>query len=161
MARGVLQTRAVRARGASPEPARSGGRTLLRALGDQRVVYLMAGAVTAVVYYALLGLGLLVARDRIPYVLLLVACQFVTSVIVYPGYRLMVFRASGKSWLAGYLRFYTVGLGFLVASVVGVPVLVELAGIPIMVAQGLIIVVNPPLSYVAHRIWTFRDRGKI
>ncbi|MGW2197406.1 GtrA family protein, partial [Streptosporangium sp. NPDC001682] len=132
-----------------------------RVRGRAAVAYLLASAMTAVVYCALLGLGLLAVKDRVPYVFLLVACQFLTSVIVYPWYRLVVFRVARESWLAGYLRFYAVGLGFLAASVVGVPILVEFVGIPIMVAQGLLIAVSPPLSYLTHRTWTFPNREKV
>jgi putative flippase GtrA len=146
---------------AHEKDSRPGWRALVSAFWGRRVAYLLASAMTAVVYCALLGLGLLAVKDRVPYVFLLVACQFLTSVIVYPWYRLVVFRVVGESWLAGYLRFYTVGLGFLAASVVGVPIMVEFVGIPIMVAQGLLIAVSPPLSYLTHQAWTFPNRKKI
>ncbi|GAA4229495.1 putative flippase GtrA [Streptosporangium album] len=151
----------VESRAAGDKDSRSRWRALLSIFGDRRIIYLLAGVMTAAVYYALLGLGLFVTKDRVPYLFLLAACQFVTSVIVYPWYRLVVFRVSGESWITGYLRFYAVGLSFLAASVIGVPILVEFAGIPIMVAQGLIIAASPPLSYVTHRAWTFSDRGKV
>ncbi|MER5622142.1 GtrA family protein [Streptosporangium sp. NPDC002544] len=136
-------------------------RALIAALGGQRITYLLAGAMTAAVYYVLLGLGLLVAKDEVPYLSLLVVSHLITSIIVYPWYRLVVFRVSRESWITGYLRFYVVGLSFLAASVIGVPILVEFAGIPIMVAQGLIIIASPPLGYAIHRTWTFPDRGKV
>ena len=71
----------------------------------------MAGAMTAVVHYCLLGLGLAVEKDAVPYLFLVVACHMVTVVIVYPWCRLVVFRDSGTPWIVGYLRFYVVGLG--------------------------------------------------
>src|SRR3954447_16326767 len=92
-----------------------GWRALLSALRCQRVLYLLSGAMTAVVYCTILGLGLLAVKDVIPYVFLLVVCHFTASVIVYPWYRVVVFRVSEGSWLMGYLRFYMVGLGFLAA----------------------------------------------
>ncbi|WP_162795109.1 GtrA family protein [Nonomuraea lactucae] len=136
-------------------------RALISALGGHRITYLLAGAMTAVVYYILLGLALLVAKDRAPYLVLVVVSHFVTVVVVYPGYRLLVFRVSGHSWMTGYLRFYAVGLTFLGASLTGLPLLVEVAGVPLMVAQALIILASPPLSYLAHRTWTFRARAKV
>lgn len=144
-------------------PARRGHlarRVLSAALDRRRLLYLGGGALSAVVYYAILGAQLAALGHRVPYLLLLVTSQFVASVVVYPWYRLMVFRVSGSSWVLGHLRFYAVGLGFLAASVTGVPLLVELAGIPIMVAQALVIVVNVPLGYLAHRLWTFPSRRK-
>ncbi|WP_167521488.1 GtrA family protein [Microbispora triticiradicis] len=130
------------------------------ALDRRRVLYLGGGALSAVVYYAILGVQLAALGHRVPYLLLLVTSHFVASVVVYPWYRLMVFRVSGSSWVLGHLRFYAVGLGFLAASVTGVPLMVELAGIPIMVAQALVIVVNVPLCYLVHRLWTFPSRRK-
>ncbi|MEU8381267.1 GtrA family protein [Streptosporangium sp. NPDC048865] len=146
---------------ARDDKSHSGWPAVISAFGGHRITYLFAGAMTAVVYYALLGLGLLVVEDGVPYLFLVVVSHVVTVVIVYPWYRLVVFRDSGYSWPAGYLRFYMVGLSFLAASVVGVPLLVELAGIPVMVAQGVVIATSPPLSYAINRAWVFRDRGKV
>ncbi|WP_143737266.1 GtrA family protein [Microbispora sp. GKU 823] len=131
----------------------------LRALLGQRITYLLAGALTAGVYYALLGLGLLVAMDTVPYLVLVVVSHFITTLILYPVYRLVVFKVSGQGWLSGFLRFYAVGLTFLGSSVVGLPILVEIAGIPLMVAQALIILLSPPLSYAINRTWAFRARN--
>ncbi|WP_433258993.1 GtrA family protein [Streptosporangium sp. CA-135522] len=116
----------------------------------------MGSAMTAAVHCTLLGLGLLAAGASVPYLFLVVVSHCATVVIVYPWYRLVVFRVSGDSWLRGYVRFYAVGLSFLGASVAGIPFLVEFAGIPIMAAQGVVIFLSPPLSYVVHRAWTFR-----
>ncbi|MFB9627330.1 GtrA family protein [Nonomuraea helvata] len=138
-----------------------GWRSLLSTLVGQRVAYLLAGAMTAVVYYILLGLASMLAENAAPYLVLVAVSHFVTVVIVYPGYRLLVFRISGDSWISGYFRFYVVGLGFLGASLGGLPILVELAGMPLMLAQGLIIAASPPLTYLIHRTWTFRTRRSI
>ncbi|MFI7443337.1 GtrA family protein [Nonomuraea indica] len=151
----------LRSRTKRGEEASFGWRALIAALGAHRITYLLAGAMTAVVYYVLLGLALLAAEDAAPYLVLVVASHFVTVVIVYPAYRLIVFRVSGESWLTGYLRFYAVGLTFLGASLAGLPLLVEIVGMPLMLAQGLIILASPPLSYLAHRTWTFRDRANV
>ncbi|MEU8036729.1 GtrA family protein [Streptosporangium sp. NPDC049078] len=140
---------------------RFGRPAVISAFGGHRITYLFAGAMTAMVYYVLLGLGLLAFEDGVPYLFLVVVSHLITVVIVYPWYRLVVFRDSGYSWPVGYLRFYVVGLSFLAASVVGVPLLVELAGVPIMVAQGMVILTSPPLSYAINRAWVFRDRGKV
>ncbi|WP_406313526.1 GtrA family protein [Streptosporangium sp. NBC_01639] len=139
----------------------SGPWATIWALGGHRITYLLAGAMTAAVHYALLGLGLLAAEDSVPYLFLVVASHLITVVIVYPWYRLIVFRVRGESWLAGYLRFYAVGMSFLMASVIGIPIFVELMGISIMAAQALVIIASPPLSYAIHRRWTFRDRGSV
>jgi putative flippase GtrA len=136
-------------------------RALISTLLGERITYLLAGAVTAGIYYALLGLGLLAAKNAVPYLFLVVVSHFATVVIVYPVYRMVVFKVSGEGWVSGYLRFYAVGLSFLGASVIGLPLLVEFAGIPLMMAQALIILLSPPLSYAIHRTWTFRRRENV
>lgn len=141
--------------------AHPGRQTLLRALSRQRITYLMAGATTAVVYCSLLGLALQATKDAVPYLFLVVVTHLITVVIVYPGYRLVVFRVSSGTWITGYLRFYAVGLSFLGASVIGLPLLVEFAHIPIMLAQSLIVIASPPISYAIHRFWTFRERENV
>jgi putative flippase GtrA len=149
----------LRSRTKRGEETSFGWRKLISAHAGHRITYLLAGAMTAVVYYALLGLALLVAGNAAPYLVLVVVSHFVTVVAVYPVYRLVVFRVSGVSWISGYLRFYVVGLSFLGASLAGLPLLVEVAGLPLMVAQGLIILASPPLSYLINRTWTFRVRS--
>ncbi|MEV6867973.1 GtrA family protein [Streptosporangium subroseum] len=151
-----METRAVH-----DKDSHFGRRALISALGGNRTTYLLVGAMTAVVYYALLGLALLIAGDEVPYLFLVMACHMVTVVVIYPWCRLVVFRDCGQSWLRGLLKFYAVGLSFLVVCMVGLPFLVEFLGIPIMIAQALLIVVNPPLSYAIHRTWTFRRSGKL
>jgi putative flippase GtrA len=150
--------------------SRSDGRTSLRThvarwawiseLFGERVTYLLAGGVTAGVYYAILYAGLLAAHD-VPYLLLVVGSHFVTALIVYPMYRLAIFKVADQDWLPGFMRFYAVGIGFLGASVIGLPILVEFGGVPLMAAQALIILMSPPLSYAINRTWTFRKRGDV
>jgi putative flippase GtrA len=148
-------------RNARDKDSHSWRRALISTLGSHRTTYLLAGALTAGVYYALLGLALLAVGDRVPYLFLVLVSHMVTVTAVYPWFRRVVFRVSGEPWITGYLRFYAVGLGFLAASIVGLPLLVEFAKIPIMIAQGLIIAVNPPITYFIHRKWTFRKRGNV
>ncbi|MEV4247608.1 GtrA family protein [Streptosporangium canum] len=151
----------VESRSAGGDNSHFGWRALLSAFGSHRITYLMGSAMTAAVHCALLGLGLLVAGDSVPYLFLVVVSHCVTVAIVYPWYRLVVFRVSGDSWLRGYARFYAVGLSFLGTSAAGIPILVEFAGIPIMMAQVVVIVLSPPLSYLVHRTWTFRHGGRL
>ncbi|SEK22349.1 GtrA family protein [Nonomuraea pusilla] len=126
-------------------------------LRRQRITYLAGGAMTVVVYYGLLGLGLLASGGRVPYLLLVVVSHFMTVVTVYPWYRLVVFRVVGQSWVRGCLRFYAIGLVFLGVSLVGLPLLVHFAEMPVMVAQAVIIPFSALASYGINRGWTFRS----
>jgi putative flippase GtrA len=118
----------------------------------------MGGALTALLYYAILAAGLLTLRDTVPYLCVVVASNFFAVVVAYPWYRLVVFHGTAGSWLTGYLRFYAVGLAGLVSSLIGLPILVELAGIPVLVAQPFLIAASVPLNYAIYRIWAFRHR---
>ncbi|WP_449063266.1 GtrA family protein [Planomonospora algeriensis] len=131
-------------------------RTLTSALRGQRITYLIGGAATVVVYSGLLALGLLILEERFHYLVLVAVSHLMTILIVYPWYRLVVFRVSSGSWISGCLRFYAVGLSALAASFVGLPVLVELVGLPVLVAQLLIVPASTVLGYVINRSWAFR-----
>jgi putative flippase GtrA len=39
---------------------------------------------------------------------------------------------------------------------VGLPVLIEWVGLPVLLAQAIIILVNPLINYQLSRYWTFR-----
>ncbi|RVX44566.1 GtrA-like protein [Nonomuraea polychroma] len=136
-------------------------RRLISLLRERRVTYPIGGAMTAAIYYGIVALALAVFGSTAPYLLLVVASHLTTVVIVYPWYRLVVFPDTAESWLTGYVRLYVVGLSFLAASLIGLPILVELASIPILVAQGVIICASLPLSYTINRRWTFRDHRSI
>ena len=126
-------------------------------LNDRRVRYVVAGSVGAVVYYGLFSAGWLLLGGRVSYLLVAVVANLVNAVGTYPLYRRLVFRQSGP-WLAGLLRFYLICLWSLVLSLAGLPLLVELAGLHVLLAQALIIIGTPLINYQLHRFWAFRER---
>ncbi|MDP9791511.1 putative flippase GtrA [Catenuloplanes nepalensis] len=128
-------------------------RRLLRPLlNDRRAHYVLAGGLGAVVYYGLFSAGWLILHRH--YLLLAVLANAATAVLTYPVYR-RIFGGTG-SRVAGLARFYLVSLGSLACSLGGLPLLVESAGLPVLPAQALIIVVAPLLTYHLHRGWSFR-----
>ncbi len=128
--------------------------TVRRVLDDRRVRYLGAGAVAASVYYlSFAGLWLTVS-PRIPYVLLALVANFVTAVVMYPIQRCWVFRVTG-GWVTGFLRFYLLCLGAAGMVLVGLPLLVEVVGLHVLVAQAIVIVGSPLINYQVGRRWAF------
>jgi putative flippase GtrA len=130
-------------------------------LADQRVRYAITGGLAAILYAALFAAGWAALSGPHPgaYPLVAMVAHMASAVAVYPLQRRWVF---GVPWSAGglvigFLRFYAVYAAGLVASLVGLPVLVELVGAPVLAAQGLIMVVVPVISYLVHRSWTFRS----
>jgi putative flippase GtrA len=126
-------------------------------LADRRVRYLVVGGVAALVYYGLFAAAWLLSAGRAPYLALAVAANLVTAVVTHPLYRRGVFR-SGGPWLAGFARFYLTCLWSLAASLGGLPLLVEVARVPVLVAQAIVIVALPLVNYQVNRRWAFRTR---
>jgi putative flippase GtrA len=131
------------------------GRAVTRTAGDRRVRYLFAGAVAAIVFYGSFAAGWLASAGQISYLLLTVLANLVTALSTYPLYRSVVFAARGP-WVGGFVRFYLTCLGSLGFALAGMPVLVELAGVPVLAAQAILIVLVPLVNYQVNKYWTFR-----
>ncbi|MEV6287238.1 GtrA family protein [Kribbella sp. NPDC051770] len=125
-------------------------------LRDHRVRYLIVGAGTNVLYFGLFWLGWHLLEGRLPYLVVTALANFTTALIMYPAYRTFVF-GSQTGWLRGFAKFYTVYLFGLACSLIGMPLLIELLHTPVLLAQGLVILLVPVASYLLHRFWTFRD----
>jgi putative flippase GtrA len=136
---------------AGPAP-RSLARTLFE---DKRIRFLIAGALNTafgfgcfVAYHHLLG-------ERWGYMVTL-ALTHVTSVLfAYASHRSFVFRVSGRL-LLDLWRFESVYLAALGLNAVLLPLLVELAGAPVLLAQGAITCLNVVVSWLGHSRFSFR-----
>jgi putative flippase GtrA len=128
-------------------------------LRDRRVRYLFVGGVSAVVYYGTFSAGWLLSGRHIPYLAMTLIANFVTAVLTYPLYRRGVFRFDGP-WLSGFVRFYMVCLWALVFAFVALPLLIEVAHVPVLIAQAIVIVVGPVINYQIIKYWAFRHRKK-
>jgi putative flippase GtrA len=121
----------------------------------QQVKYLIAGAITAVLHFVLFSGGWLMLRHVVPYPLVAVGAQALTVLAVYPAYRVVVFHATGP-WIAGLIRFYIACVAVLLLSVVSLVSLVEVARLPVPVAQIVTALWSPVVAYPVQRFWTFR-----
>ena len=138
-----------------PKPSAS---TVSKVAGDHRVRYLIVGAGTNVLYFGLFWLGWHFLQDSIPYLAVTAAANFSTALIVYPLYRDFVFGSTSAGWIRGFAKFYTVYLFGLGCSLLGMPLLIEVLGLPVLLAQALLIAAIPVASYLLHHFWTFRDK---
>jgi putative flippase GtrA len=129
----------------------------VRAIGDHRIRYLIVGAGTNVVYFCLFWLGWHLLEGSLPYLAVTAMANLATALIVYPVYRTFVFGSS-TGWLRGFSKFYTVYLVGLGCSVLGMPLLIEVLGLPVLLAQAIMIALVPVVSYLLHRFWTFADQ---
>ena len=143
----------------SPDAVPPGGMSgpsgwLLTVVRDQRVAFLIVGAINTVVGYACFaGFLLLLGQQRY---LLTLACAHVVSVLIaFVLYRFVVFRVRGHV-LADLWRFETVYLVALAVNFVLLPVLVELAHLPVLLAQALIMLLTSLMSWLGHKNYSFR-----
>jgi putative flippase GtrA len=90
------------------------------------------------------------------YLVVLTVTNMIAVVQAYALQRWLVFRYKGN-WWAGLLRFgavYLVAFGFNLAFL---PVLVEVANLPVIPAQGVALAIQVIGTYAAHKLFTFRQ----
>jgi putative flippase GtrA len=124
-------------------------------LDDQRFRYLVIGGWNTISSY-LLFVVLQLAFGRAVYYLVLLAMTMVVSVLqAFVLYRKFVFHATGGHWPRQLLRFSQVYAGAFAVNLSLLPLLVEVVGLPVIVAQGLLVVTTVVTSFVGHRKWSF------
>jgi putative flippase GtrA len=129
----------------------------LRVVRDQRVAFLVVGAVnTAVGFVCFAGFLALLGEQR--YMATLLSSHVVAVLIAFVLYRFVVFRVRGHV-LADLWRFETVYLSALAVNLVTLPLLVQLGHLPPLLAQALIMVVTSLMSWVGHKKYSFRRGG--
>lgn len=147
-------------RGVSPEAETPGGMSgppglLLRLIRDQRVAFLIVGAINTVVGYLSFVAFLWTVGERWGYLTAL-ACTHVVSVLfAFVLYRFVVFRVRGHL-LADLWRFETIYLSALAVNFLLLPLLVEIVRLNVLVAQALIVFVTSVMSWVGHKYFSFR-----
>ena len=126
----------------------------LRVIRDQRVAFLLVGGINTVVGFACFA-GFLVLLGKQRYLVALVCAHVVSVLVAFVLYRLAVFRVRGHV-LRDLWRFETVYLTALGVNFVLLPVLVEIAHLPVLLAQALIVLVTSLMSYLGHKHYSFR-----
>ena len=132
------------------------GTRLSTALSDQRVRFVIVGA-----FNTAFGAGLFVAlhftiEHSVGYLVVLT----LTWVIAFMAYRYLVFRVRGSFFL-DLSRFSLVYLGLYLVNLAVLPLLVELAGLPVLLAQAATFPIVATVSYVGHHRFSFRRAPKL
>ena len=143
-----------------PEAVPPGGMSgppgwLLRVVRDPRAAFLLVGAINTVVGYLSFAAFLVTVGQRWGYLAALACAHVVSVLFAFVLYRFVVFRVRGHV-LADLWRFETVYLSALAVNFVLLPVLVELAHLPVLLAQALIVLVTSLISWVGHKNYSFR-----
>jgi putative flippase GtrA len=128
----------------------------LRVVKDQRVAFLIVGSInTAVGFICFAGFLALLGRQR--YMATLLCSHVVAVLIAFVLYRFVVFRVRGHV-LGDLWRFETVYLSALAVNLLLLPLLVELAHLPVLAAQALILLATSLMSWIGHKHYSFRRK---
>jgi putative flippase GtrA len=129
-------------------------RVLQRFVSDQRVLFLLVGAINTAVGYLLFVVLFLLLGSYLPYLVVLVVTYIVSSVPAFLLQRMVVFRVCGR-WLLDLFRFQMVGLGVLGTNAALLVIGVELLSWPVLLSQAIATIVAVVLSYLGHRFISF------
>jgi putative flippase GtrA len=131
---------------------------LFRIIRDQRVAFLVVGFVNTVVgllwfivFDALIG-------SLLGYMVTLLVSHVASVLCAFVLYRRFVFRVRGNM-LIDLLRFELVYLVALAINAITLPILVEWARLPVLLAQALIVGLTTLVSFFGHSRFSFRRRA--
>jgi putative flippase GtrA len=122
---------------------------------QQGVRYLLVGAWNTVFGYGLFAGLQLALGDQVHYLVLLLVATVVSVLQAFVLYRTWVFAVHGP-WLPDLGRFSLVYVGAFVANLGLLPLLVELAHLPVLLAQAFVVGGTVVASFFAHRSFSFR-----
>jgi putative flippase GtrA len=128
-------------------------RALRALLAREEIRFLLVGGVNTVVGYGLFALFLLVT-GYLASLYLSYACAIVLAFVLH---RRFTFRVRGNV-AVDFIRFVGVYVVSLAINTVVLPLLVEVAGLHPLVAQGVALVITTVISYVGHKLFSFRRR---
>jgi putative flippase GtrA len=131
--------------------------TIRRLVADQRVRFLAVGAFNTVLgYVTFSALTLWVFHDVQFGYLLSLACSYAIGIsVAFVLYRRLVFVVHGHV-VRDLVRFVSVYAVSIAVNAVVLPLLVEVADVPPLVAQAVVVLITTLLSFFGHRSFSFR-----
>jgi putative flippase GtrA len=124
---------------------------------QQGIRYLIVGGWNTVFGFCSFAALQIAFGDQVHYLILLAIAMVFAILNAYIGYRLFVFKVRGR-WIRDLGRFSLVYLSSFAANVAILPLLVEVIGLPVLVAQAITVTGTVALSFFAHRSFSFRRR---
>lgn len=123
---------------------------------DTRIRFLAVGSTNTVIGYAVFAaLQLIVFRDLpFGYLVSLVLSYAVGIAVAFVLYRRFVWKVSGNV-LVDLLRFIGVYLTAIAINAALLPLLVELVGLPPLLAQLIVLVITTLVSFFGHSRFSF------
>jgi putative flippase GtrA len=129
-----------------------------RLFEQERIRFLFVGGVNTVFGYAVFALLYVTAGHVIGYLGSLYLSYLAGVSLAFVLHRRVTFRAhaTGGNPVLDFLRFASVYVVALAVNTVGLPLLVEFAHLPALLAQAIMVVVTTLISYVGHKHFSFR-----
>jgi putative flippase GtrA len=122
---------------------------------ERGIRYLLVGGWNTVFGYGVFALLQLTVGDDLGYLAILAIAQVLATVNAFVGYRTLVFKVHGDV-LRDFARFSTVYVGAFLVNLAVLPLLVEVIGLPVLVAQALVVGGTVVASFFVHRGFSFR-----
>nr|WP_109209922.1 GtrA family protein [Microbacterium ureisolvens] len=128
-----------------------------RVVHDEKVRFLAVGGTNTVVGFLLFAaFESWIFRD-VPYgyLISLVLSYAIAIVLAFFLYRRFVFRVSGNV-VTDFVRFVSVYALSIGINFLALPALVEIGGVPPIIAQAVVLVCTTVVSFVGHKFFSFR-----
>ena len=125
---------------------------------EQGVRYLLVGIWNTIFGYGFFAILEITLGHVVPYMLVLVVAQVVSTVMAYVLYRYLVFKVRGHFW-RDLFRFSLVYAAAFAVNLVLLPVMVSGLGWNVLLSQALIVGGTVIASFFAHRNFSFRRRN--
>ncbi len=125
---------------------------------EQGVRYLLVGIWNTIFGYGFFAVLEITLGHVVPYMLVLVMAQVVSTVMAYVHYRYLVFKVRGHFW-RDLFRFSLVYAAAFAVNLVLLPVMVSGLGWNVLLSQALIVGGTVIASFFAHRNFSFRRRS--
>jgi putative flippase GtrA len=121
----------------------------------QKIRYLLVGGWNTAFAFCLFAALQIALGDHINYLILLTIATVFAILNAFVCYRAFVFKVTGH-FFRDLGRFSTVYIGSYLANLALLPLLVEIVGLPILVAQAALMAATVVGSFFAHRSFSFR-----
>jgi putative flippase GtrA len=138
----------------TPVSTPSEPRNVIGPVTSEHIWFVIVGGYNTVFGFAVFA-ALHLLFPGLHYLLVLLIAHVISVINAFWAYRLFVFKVRGHV-LRDLLRFWTVYLGALAVNAAALPLLVSVAGLDVLVAQGLVVFVTALMSYVGHKHFSFR-----
>lgn len=126
-----------------------------KALSDQRIRFLFVGGFNTALGPAAFAALYFTVGHTVGYITVLTAAWIIAVFVAFLGYRYLVFRVRG-TFLRDLARFSLVYVGLYLVNLAALPLLVQVARLPVLLAQAITFPVIVLLSYVGNSRFSFR-----